>query len=135
MFMTDATDDLAPLEDMAGVFKALSDPTRLAILTLLMHQDELCVCDIESVLGITQSRSSRHLRYLLHAGLVTTKRVGPWSHYRINTKPDADRAVVLETLRATLLGKRDKQLKKRLTVWARQKAKSDTCVASPTDPR
>lgn len=133
--MTDAPDDLAPLEDMAAVFKALSDPTRLAILALLMRQDELCVCDIESVLGITQSRSSRHLRYLLHAGLVTTKRVGAWSHYRITIKPDADRVAVLDTLRATLLGKRDKHLKKRLTVWARQKAKSDACVAHPADPR
>jgi len=132
--MTDSA-DVPALEDMAAVFKALSDPTRLAILTLLLHQEELCVCDIENVLGVTQSRSSRHLRYLLHAGLVTTKRVGPWSHYRITPKPDPDRAVVLDSLRATLLGKRDKQLKKRLAAWARQKTKNDNCAVNSADPR
>jgi len=48
----------------AQLFKSLADETRLKILWLLMAKEELCVCDIMGVLGITQSKASRHLRYL-----------------------------------------------------------------------
>jgi ArsR family transcriptional regulator, arsenate/arsenite/antimonite-responsive transcriptional repressor len=61
----------------AQLFKALADETHLEILWLLMGQEELCVCDIMGVLGITQSKASRHLRYLFNAGLVTDRRGRP----------------------------------------------------------
>lgn len=53
----------------ARLFKSLADETRLKILWLLKGHEELCVCDIMRVLGITQSKASRHLRYLYHLGL------------------------------------------------------------------
>jgi ArsR family transcriptional regulator len=124
--------DLEPLEDLASVFKGLSDPTRLAILGLLLLEEEMCVCDIENVLGITQSRSSRHLRYLANARLVSTKRVGPWVHYRITTRKDPARLAVIDTLRKTLHGPGMKGIEKRLAQWKRTKGSS--CAAAPTKP-
>jgi ArsR family transcriptional regulator len=50
----------------ARFFKSLSDETRLKILWLLSGTEELCVCDVMDVLGITQSKASRHLRHLLN---------------------------------------------------------------------
>ncbi len=52
------------MRGLAQVFRALADETRLEMLALVMSHGELCVCDLEQVLGISQSKSSRHLRYL-----------------------------------------------------------------------
>ena len=71
----------------AQLFKSLADETRLKILWLLMGQEELCVCDIMRVLGITQSKASRHLRYLYHLGWVTDRREGLWMNYRLSVTP------------------------------------------------
>ena len=60
---------------LARKFKALGDATRLRIVNLLLHS-ELCVCDIQQVLGLTQSRVSQHLSYLKGAGLVSDNRRG-----------------------------------------------------------
>jgi len=65
------------------LFKALADETRLRILNLLCRQ-ELCVCQIVEVLGIGQSKASRHLAHLRHAGLVTDRREGLWMHYSLS---------------------------------------------------
>ena len=67
----------------ARFFKSLSDETRLKILWLLSGAEELCVCDVIKVLGITQSKASRHLRYLYHLGWVTDRRDGLWMNYRL----------------------------------------------------
>lgn len=71
------------MKQQARFFKALADETRLQILWLLMGEDELCVCDIMMVLGITQSKASRHLRYLYNLGWVTDRREGLWMYYRL----------------------------------------------------
>src|SRR5665254_8576 len=70
------------VRELASMFKALGDETRLEMLALLVQRDELCVCRFEEALGITQSKASRHLRYLLNAGLVTDRRDAVWVHYR-----------------------------------------------------
>ena len=90
------------MQEMAEMFKALSDETRVQILASLLLHGELCVCDVEGALGITQSKSSRHLRYLLHAGLVQKRREGVWMHYRIARKPDARRKVLFRMVRQML---------------------------------
>lgn len=56
-------------------FRGLSDPTRLRIINLLLHE-ELCGCDIQRLLGITQPLVSRHLVYLKRSGLVVDRRDG-----------------------------------------------------------
>jgi len=131
--MTQPHLDLEPFEDLAAVFKGLAEPTRVAIMSLLFLQNEMCVCDIERVLGVTQSRSSRHLRYLANAGLVTAKRVGPWMHYRIAPNLDPARTAVLEALRTTLPEPVTKQLRTRLAAWRRAKKSADTCAVAPPD--
>lgn len=54
-------------------FKALGEPTRLTILRLLVER-ELCVCDLEEILQMSQPRISQHLKVLKQAGLVTERR-------------------------------------------------------------
>lgn len=74
-------------ENIAQIFKALSEQTRLRILMLLTH-GELCVCDIMAVLDEPQSKVSRHLAYLKHSGLIQGKRVGAWMHYSVKDSLD-----------------------------------------------
>jgi DNA-binding transcriptional ArsR family regulator len=64
------------------LFKALSDETRLRILNLL-YERELCVCDVMSVLGISQSRASRHLIALKRVGLTNDRREAQWMYYSL----------------------------------------------------
>lgn len=64
------------------VFRSLADKTRLRIVHLLLGR-ELCVCDIVSSLDCPQPTASRHLAYLRKAGLVTVRKDGIWSYYRL----------------------------------------------------
>jgi ArsR family transcriptional regulator len=68
--------------DLANVFKALADETRLRILALL-GEGEVCVCHIHGGLQLPQPTVSRHLAYLRRAGLVEARRQGLWMHYRL----------------------------------------------------
>lgn len=71
------------MKQIVRIYKALSDETRLRILNLL-HDDALCVCNIMDTLEMGQSKVSRHLTYLKHAGLVTDKRKGKWVYYSLS---------------------------------------------------
>jgi len=75
------------MEQLAQLYKALSEETRIRIMLLLMR-GELCVCDIQAVLDEPQSKISRHLAYLKHSGLLISKRVGVWMHYLIKESAD-----------------------------------------------
>jgi ArsR family transcriptional regulator, arsenate/arsenite/antimonite-responsive transcriptional repressor len=90
------------MKDVAQFFKVLADEARLKMLWLLFNNEELCVCDIMETLGITQSKASRHLATLRHAGLVTDRRVGAWSYYSLCTVEDELGRTQLDTLRAGL---------------------------------
>ncbi len=94
------------MKDLAARFAALADPTRLEMLALLLSRGELCVCNFVEALGITQSKASRHLRTLYHAGLLDDRRAGLWVHYRIAPDLDDDRKALLAALRQ-MFGKRD----------------------------
>ena len=65
-------------------FKALSDPTRLQITALLIWEKKLCVCDIENILDLSQSKVSRHLRYLLNSGILACRRQNKWVYYSLD---------------------------------------------------
>jgi ArsR family transcriptional regulator len=72
----------------AGLFKALADPHRLAMLaTLARTDDEVCVCDFTGALPLEQPTVSHHLRILRETGLVSSERRGTWVYYRL--APDA----------------------------------------------
>jgi ArsR family transcriptional regulator len=114
----------------ARLFKALADETRLKILWLLMGQDELCVCDIMGVLGITQSKASRHLRYLFNAGLVSDRREGLWMFYRISVAPGSREGKQLQVLREMLSGvPAARVLSQQLHQWLKEKS----CRAQGTE--
>lgn len=65
------------------VFKSLSDESRIRILHLLIHNKELCISDLEQILGFTQTKTSRHLTYLRNAGIVQARKVDQWVFYGI----------------------------------------------------
>lgn len=69
----------------AQLFHALSDETRLGIIEML-RGGERCVCDLQGDLDAAQSRLSFHLRVLREAGLVTDRKEGRWSYYRIDSE-------------------------------------------------
>jgi ArsR family transcriptional regulator len=72
------------LTDEAAMFKALGDPARVTILaTLARTENEVCVCDFTSGLGLNQSTVSHHLKLLKDARLVTSVRRGTWSYYSL----------------------------------------------------
>ncbi len=70
------------MDDTVELFGALADETRLRIVNLL-SRGELCVCDIMKILDAPQSKTSRHLATLRHAGLVNGRREGAWMHYSL----------------------------------------------------
>lgn len=75
------------MKDEARVFRSLADETRLGMLCLLLQHYELCVCDFVEVLEISQSKASRHLRYLYNAGWVHDRREGSRMKYRLCVPP------------------------------------------------
>lgn len=130
------------LDQMAALFQALGDGTRLRILGLLLG-GEVCVCDIYESLKIPQSKASRHLAYLRKAGLVDTRRDGLWIHYRLAAAEDPALQTIAAAVRHALTHvdtvKRDGQrLKTRtgrcLPPAAEILPSSPTCCASDTVP-
>ncbi|WP_105212897.1 metalloregulator ArsR/SmtB family transcription factor [Pseudoalteromonas sp. T1lg22] len=78
-------------------FKALSDDTRLLICLLILHQGELCVCELVSALGLSQPKISRHLALLKEAQFLCTRKHKQWVYYRINEQLPSWQRQVLET--------------------------------------
>ncbi len=109
------------MRGLAGLFRALADETRLRMMGMLLRRREICVCDFVEVLGITQSKASRHLRYLLHAGLVEDRRAGLWVHYRVADAPSADARAAVRSLRTLLGDERMHDLETRLARWLKAK--------------
>jgi len=72
-------------EQLAGALKALADPTRLRLLSLIQAQpgSEACVCHLTEPLGLTQPTVSHHLKVLLAAGLVERDQRGSWAYFRV----------------------------------------------------
>ena len=109
----------------ARFFKSLSDETRLKILWLLLATEELCVCHVIDILGITQSKASRHLRYLYHLGWVNDRREGVWMNYRLSVAPGSPEDKQLKLLADILSSRPEAQaLKDRLEQWLTAKGQS-----------
>jgi ArsR family transcriptional regulator len=69
--------------ELAGQFKALADPTRVAIINSLSAADEVCVCNLTETFDLSQPTISHHLKILREAGLVESSRRGTWAYYRL----------------------------------------------------
>ncbi len=87
--------------DLARLFAALADPTRLRLLNL-MNGREVCVCYFVQILAQSQPKISRHLAYLRNAGVVSARRDGKWMHYRIERPEDAGAAAVFDAALSSL---------------------------------
>jgi ArsR family transcriptional regulator len=71
--------------DLASVFKALSDPIRLRLLSVVASRanGEACVCDLSEGIDVTQPTISHHLKVLREAGLLESERRASWVYYRV----------------------------------------------------
>lgn len=74
--------DYTKLESMSELFKALSDPGRLKIVLALAGQ-EMCVCDLAALLGVSESAASHQLRILRTMNLIKNRREGQVLYYRL----------------------------------------------------
>ena len=76
-------------EQLAGALKAIADPARLRLLSLIQAQPghEACVCHLTEPLGLSQPTVSHHLKVLLQAGLVEREQRGSWAYFRVREEP------------------------------------------------
>jgi arsenate reductase len=105
----------------AGIFKALADETRLTIMALLLRHKELCVCDVMAVLQISQSKASRHLRYLKNAGLLDDRREGIWVYYMMASSPGGESSRVLHAIDELVSSLLSDDIESRLSKWQEKK--------------
>lgn len=72
-------------QDLARRLKALADPTRLRLLSVIGAQEggEACVCDLTEPVGLSQPTVSHHLKQLVDAGLLTREKRGVWAYYAL----------------------------------------------------
>lgn len=73
-------------EQLAGLLKAVADPTRIQLISYInaSNNAEACVCNLTEPLGLTQPTISHHLKVLTDAGLIEREKRGTWVWYRVN---------------------------------------------------
>lgn len=71
---------------LASVFKALADPARVTLISLIAASEdgEACICDLTEPLGLSQPTVSHHMKLLVDVGLVSRDQRGKWAYYRVN---------------------------------------------------
>lgn len=72
------------MQKFLTIISAINDESRMLILYHLLKYQELCVCDLQKLLNMGQSRLSRHLKILKDAGFLYVKRKGTWAYYGIS---------------------------------------------------
>jgi ArsR family transcriptional regulator, arsenate/arsenite/antimonite-responsive transcriptional repressor len=84
-------------ETLAARFKALADPARLRLISLVAaHEDaEACVCELTDPVGLSQPTVSHHLKILVDAGILIRKQRGKWAYYRLVPDTLADMASMI----------------------------------------
>ena len=94
-----AREPLSPAgaDELTPLFKAVADPMRLRLLSLIACHDggESCVCDLTAAFDVTAPTVSYHLRILREAGLISAERRGTWVYYRVNPHVMARMSAVL----------------------------------------
>jgi ArsR family transcriptional regulator, arsenate/arsenite/antimonite-responsive transcriptional repressor len=122
------------VRDAAQFFQVLADEARLKMLWLLFNHQELCVCDLMAALEITQSKASRHLATLRHAGLVTDRKDGLWTYYALRHSEDQSVRQMLIVLRRTLAKRADSALLlARLHEWLHAENHGSVCRKTSAD--
>lgn len=118
--------------DLAGLFSALADTTRLRLLNLMAGR-EVCVCYFVEILRQGQPKISRHLAYLRNAGIVAARREGKWMHYSICPPADSAAASILTAVLASL--RSDKKMQTDLAKLDRACCAPQKLVVLPGAPR
>ncbi len=91
------------MKQFIRVMKALSDPNRVRMIKILGVK-ELCVCELQDLIGLAQSTTSKHLKVLEEAGLVDYRKEGSWFIYRLSKGAESDYArVMLKNLKGWLV--------------------------------
>lgn len=87
-------------ERVSRVFKALGDPTRVRLLSLIAAGagGEACICDLTEPVGLSQGTVSHHMKLLTDAGLVTREQRGKWAYFALNNEALNAAASSLQTL-------------------------------------
>lgn len=77
---------VADAERLARMFKALGDPTRVRLLSMIAAapEREACICDLVEPVGLSQPTVSHHMKQLVDAGLVVREQRGRWAFYRLD---------------------------------------------------
>ncbi|MDD7929908.1 ArsR/SmtB family transcription factor [Microbacterium thalli] len=85
--VTGAVISIEDAERTARTFKALGDPTRVRLLSLIAASTdgEACICDLTEPVGLSQPTVSHHMKQLVDAGLATREQRGRWAYYRVVT--------------------------------------------------
>jgi len=69
---------------IAPMFKALGDPVRLRLMSMIASAPEICVCELTPAFDLSGPTVSHHLKVLREAGLVAAERRGTWVYYRVH---------------------------------------------------
>lgn len=77
--------DVTEAQRLAGMFKALGDPTRVRLLSMIVAAPgrEACICDLVEPVGLSQPTVSHHMKLLVDAGIVEREQRGRWAYYRV----------------------------------------------------
>ncbi|MFG1342316.1 ArsR/SmtB family transcription factor [Xanthobacter autotrophicus] len=97
------------MQSALTLLSALAEPTRLAAVRLLWDGREHCVCELVRVLGVTQSRMSRHMAALKQAGIVIDRRDAQWVRYRRNPELPAEQATIIDAVVNSLKTRSDRK--------------------------
>lgn len=83
--LTGGVVDEETAETLARMFKALADPTRVKLLSLIAAAEtgEACICDMTGPVGLSQPTVSHHMKLLVEAGLASREQRGRWAYYRV----------------------------------------------------
>lgn len=79
------------MKNLLQIYKTLSEEARLRIINLIIESGELCVCDLQRVLGFTQTTVSRLLAYLKHSKILQDRRMGGWILYSLLDADDPEK--------------------------------------------
>ena len=94
--------DVDDAQRLAGVLKALADPTRLRLLSLVAARGtsgEACICDLTEPVGLSQPTVSHHMKVLVDAGLLEREQRGKWAYFRLVDGALDTLAQLLSTIR------------------------------------
>ncbi|MCL4377896.1 MAG: metalloregulator ArsR/SmtB family transcription factor [Actinobacteria bacterium] len=84
--------------EIVKILKALSDENRVRILSLLNKRQNICVCEIREVIGLSQPTISSHLKVLENAGLVENLKDGKWINYKLNSNLGVKKSQILNQI-------------------------------------